>query len=55
MEITKILSLSYEEMDKLTEAGKILGSIRDTEFDEMNDETRELLSALQDVLSEINK
>lgn len=55
MQITKILSLSEDEMEKLTEAGKILGGIRDTEFDEVAEETAELLGALKDVLGEIIK
>ena len=55
MQITKILNLSDDEMEKLTEAGKILGAIRDTEFDTVGEETGELLSALRNVLNELVK
>ena len=55
MQITKILSLSEDEMSKLAEAGKILGSVRDTEFDSLSEETVELLTALKDVLSTLVK
>lgn len=45
MQITKILSLSEDEMSKLTEAGKILGSVRDTEFDSLSEKTLEFRGA----------
>ena len=55
MQITKVLSLSDEEVTKLIEAGVILGSIRDTEYDELSEETTELLSGLKNVLNELTK
>ena len=51
MIIKKVLTLSEEEVLKLVEAGKLLGSIRDSknDFDEIPDDVKQLIQAINEV------
>ena len=55
MLITKVLSLSTEEVDKLVAAGQVLGSMAKEQYDEISPETVELLTALKDALNRVAK
>lgn len=57
MQVKRILNFTEEELNILIKAGKLLGSIRDelANFDELSPEANELVEALKQVVSEINK
>ena len=54
MVIKKVLELGKDEFNLLIEAGKLLGSIRDsrTDFDEYNEEVKGILESLSTVIGE---
>ena len=54
MVIKKVLELGKEEFNLLIEAGKLLGSIRDsrTDFDEYSEQVKGILESLSNVIEE---
>ena len=59
MEIKRILNLSDEEFEVLINAGKLLGSLRDSkkenEYDELSDGAKNILEGLREVLNTLIK
>ena len=53
MIVSKVLTLSDEEVDKLVEAGKVLKAIATTEHDSIDRDGTDLLSALYVALSNV--
>jgi len=53
MIVSKVLTLSDEEVDKLVEAGKVLKAIASTEHDSIDRDGTDLLSALYVALSNV--
>ena len=53
MIISKVLTLSDEEVDKLVEAGKVLKAIANTEHDSIDRDGTDLLSALVVALNNV--
>lgn len=59
MEIKRVLNLSDEEFEILINAGKLLGSLRDSkkadEYDELSDGVKSILEGLREVLNTLIK
>ena len=57
MNVKKIMSFSEEEIETLKAAGKLLGAIRSAlnagEIDSLDDQAKNLLEALDEVLNEV--
>ena len=53
MIVSKVLTLSDDEVDKLVEAGKVLKAIASTEHDSIDRDGTDLLSALYVALSNV--
>lgn len=53
MIVTKVLTLSEEDIAKLVEAGKVLGTIAKTEHDSIDKEGTDLLSALYSAINNV--
>ncbi len=53
MIVTKVLTLSEEDISKLVEAGKVLGAIAKTEHDSIDKEGTDLLSAIYVAISNV--
>ena len=53
MIVTKVLTLSEEDISKLVEAGKVLGTISKTEHDSIDKEGTELLSAVYTAIMKV--
>ena len=59
MEIKRVLNLSDKEFEVLINAGKLLGSLRDSkkvdEYDELSDGVKNILEGLREVLNTLIK